>query len=516
MSIMGEGARDVIIQICRNRMKTPAQAIRRYGDLLNESLERALRDTPGDAALLELRADTAAITRGTSGLAEALDRLGEGAGDAEDETAFLNLIRNQLRGTLSTVRNAAEMVKDGAEDIPGGRRIASDAEDLIEEADRAVGIVSEVGERKRDGAMAFDLFKVWQQGMHAATYDAEEKIGRGTVLVIDSDPSMGNLICKLIERFDCECLLVSSGTEAFQYLERLRPDLILTDLMLDDMTGFDILRRLKDQEDDTPVIILSAIEDEKFMVACIGMGARDYLHKPPPTTLLKARIKAALDKKFFDDRSRALLYSILPEHIAKNWSMKGDKMFASRHDAAVLFTDIVGFTALSRETQPEHVIIFLNEVFNEIDRRIAEHGVRKIKTIGDAYMVCAGLSEGEEDPVDATRRLGELALRLSVELEAATRELCAFTGLPPLRMRIGMHCGPVVAGVIGNQRPAYDVWGDTVNMASRLESSGIPGRVHVSAEVRKMLEPEFRFEERGKIDLKGVGQITTHFLSGRR
>lgn len=516
MSMMGEGARDVIIQICRNRMKTPAQAILRYSELLHESIDRALRETPGDPGLLELRTDAAAITRGTAGLGETLDRLGEGAAEAEDEAEFLDLIRNRLRGTISTVRNAAELVKESAEEIPGGRRIASDAGDLIDETDRAVAIVADVGEKKRDGAMAFDLFKIWQQGMHAANYDADERIGRGTVLVVDSDPSMGNLMRRLIERFDCECLLVGSGAEALAFLDRTRPDLILTDLMLDDMTGFDILRRLKDKEDDTPVIVLSSIEDEKFMVACIGMGARDYLKKPPPTTLLKARVKAALDKKFFDDRSRALLYSILPEHIARHWSMRGDKMFADRHEAAVLFTDIVGFTAMSRETRAEHVIIFLNEVFNEIDRRIAEHGVRKIKTIGDAYMVCAGLGEGDDDPVDATRRLAELALRLAVELEEATRELCLFTGLPPLKMRIGMHCGPVVAGVIGNQRPAYDVWGDTVNLASRLESSGVPGRVHVSDEVRKLLEPEFRFEAREAIELKGVGEVTTHFLCGRR
>lgn len=514
--MQGTGARDVIVNFCRERMRTPSQAIAVYTELLMQSLEKALRESPGALALLDLRKDASLIARAGKELEDTLDRLGDGADAAEDEDAFLELIRHNLRNSIGKVRMAAEEVMMTAEETPGGRRIAADAADLVAEADRAVEILKEVGEDTRDADRNFDLFKVLQQGIRAASFEDDEKIGRGSILIIDSDPSMGALMKGLVERFDCECDLVESGAAAFDYIARRPVDLILTDLVLGDMTGFDILKRLKDENNATPTIIVSSIENEKFLVACIRMGARDYLPKPPSTTLLKARIRAALERKFFEDRSRELLYSILPERIAREWSPRGDKMFAERFEASVLFTDIVGFTSLSRDRKPDHVIIFLNEVFSEIDRLIEQHGVRKIKTIGDAYMVAAGLPDPEKDPRESTRRLADFALKLSSEIESATRELCEITGLPPLKMRIGMHSGPVVAGVIGQQKPAYDVWGDTVNMASRMESAGEPGRVHVSETVQTLLTPEYDFEARAPISVKGIGEVSTFFLTGRR
>jgi len=145
-------------------------------------------------------------------------------------------------------------------------------------------------------------------------------------------------------------------------------------------------------------------------------------------------------------------------------------------------------------------------VFSVFDELAQRHDAEKIKTIGDAYMVALGLPEGRADHVEA-------AARLALALIEAMKGFSSRKGFP-LSLRVGMHCGPVVAGVIGREKFAYDVWGHTVNVASRLESHGQPGRIHVSENVFQRLSGQFRFEDRGRITLKGAGEAQTYFLLG--
>ncbi len=516
MSMEAAGARDVIVNYCRKRMRTPTVPIGRYCELLNQSIARALRESPGDEELMELREPGEVIARANNQLAVALDRMDEGVSDKDDEAEVLDQLRSTLRNAINNVRNAAEYLKECADDIPGGRRIARDAADLIEESDRAEEIVRTVDPRNPVADNAMVMLRVLRSSTQMLDQDADERIGRGRVLVVDSDPSTGYLMQRLVERFDCECLLVETGAEALRRIARGRIDLIITELMLSDMMAFDILRRLQDEKNETPVIVASNIENENYMVACIALGARDYLPNPPPTMLLKARMKPALEQKLLADRSRHLLYSILPEHIAKEWPNRGRRMFADRHDVAVLFTDIVGFTKMMRDKAPDNVILFLNDVFLEVDGIIKKRRVQKIKTIGDAYMICSGLSDGDLTPEEKTSRLADVALELAVDLGERMKGLCELAGFPPLQLRVGMHYGPVVAGVIGQERPAYDIWGDSVNVAARMESHGAPGRVHVSGEVQEILADSFEFEAREPIEVKSLGETRTFFLNGRR
>ncbi len=206
-------------------------------------------------------------------------------------------------------------------------------------------------------------------------------------------------------------------------------------------------------------------------------------------------------------RSRELLLNILPMQIVDRLE-GGETLIADRYDSvSVVMSDLVGFTSISSRLEPKILVSELNRLFSEFDAICADAGMEKIKTIGDAYMAVGGLPGTREDSIAAA---AEMALSM---MEALARVNEAGSG--GWRIRIGIHTGPAVAGVIGTWKFVYDVWGDTVNVASRLESSSLPDRIQVSGEVARALEGQFEVESRGVIDLKGKGETETFFLGGR-
>jgi class 3 adenylate cyclase len=203
-------------------------------------------------------------------------------------------------------------------------------------------------------------------------------------------------------------------------------------------------------------------------------------------------------------RSEALLRNVLPDTVARRLK-DGESVIADGYDeATVLFADIVGFTPLSAKLTPHALVARLNEVFTAFDAKCAALGLEKIKTIGDAYMVVGGVPERREDHAVAVVRMA-LAMR---EVLAEQRERHGDS----LDVRIGVHSGPVVAGVIGTRKFAFDVWGDTVNTASRMESHARPGHVQISDRTRELVEEHFALEDRGTIDVKGKGSMRTWFV----
>jgi class 3 adenylate cyclase len=204
------------------------------------------------------------------------------------------------------------------------------------------------------------------------------------------------------------------------------------------------------------------------------------------------------------DRSNRLLHVILPKKIA-GILQHTDGMIANHHpDVTVMFADIAGFTPWASAQTPEAVVNLLEQVFSRFDTRVAAVGAEKIKTIGDAYMVISGAPEPRTDHALIIARLAQDFMH---EVELLKME----TGIP-LALRIGINSGPVIAGVIGTVRFSYDVWGDTVNTASRMESQGEPGKIHVSAETRSRIANAFHLENRGSIEVKGKGSMDTWWL----
>jgi class 3 adenylate cyclase len=210
----------------------------------------------------------------------------------------------------------------------------------------------------------------------------------------------------------------------------------------------------------------------------------------------------ALDKEAA--RSESLLLNILPKSIAERLKNSTEWIADRVPEVSIIFADLVGFTEISRKMDAGQLVGMLNEIFLGFDRAAKRLGLEKIKTIGDAYMVVAGVPEPRADHLQAAT---EMALAMQMHVEALSSRH------PDLRLRIGIHTGPVVAGVIGENKFSYDLWGDNVNIASRMESHGLPGRIHVSEAVVRAASDKWRFEARGLIDVKGQGPMNTYLLS---
>ncbi len=204
------------------------------------------------------------------------------------------------------------------------------------------------------------------------------------------------------------------------------------------------------------------------------------------------------------DKSERLLLNVLPREIADALK-EADQTIATRYPSiSVLFADIVDFTPLSERIEAEEIVEFLNDVFSYFDSLVDAHGLEKIRTMGDSYMVAAGVPSPREDHADVLARLSLAMFDYQPHLEALTSG--------PLTLRVGISSGPAVAGVIGKAKFQYDVWGDTVNTASRMEAQGVPGRVQISRSTYELLKNGFECEPRGVVDIKGKGTMETWFL----
>jgi class 3 adenylate cyclase len=206
--------------------------------------------------------------------------------------------------------------------------------------------------------------------------------------------------------------------------------------------------------------------------------------------------------------NEALLLNILPGEIAARLKNGEQEIADAFADVTVLFADIVGFTALSSNTPASNIVEMLNGLFSRFDELAQELGIEKIKTIGDCYMAVCGMPKLCPDHAP---RMARMALRMQDMTRAYGKEL----GID-LQLRIGINSGPVVAGVIGTTKFIYDLWGDTVNLASRMESTGVPGQIQVMRSVHDQLESDFNLEYRGFVKVKGRGEIETWILKGEQ
>jgi class 3 adenylate cyclase len=313
-----------------------------------------------------------------------------------------------------------------------------------------------------------------------------------------------------LERLGHTVRLAANGREALDLLPHASFDLVLLDIQMPGLSGYEVLARIKADPAlrHLPVIVLSASDETARVARCIQLGAEDYLPKPFDPVLLQARIGACLEKKRLRDRevsylrqiqeeqqrSDELLHVILPRDVAAE--LKATRMVQPRRfdNVAVMFCDIVDFTAWCERHSPEAVLLHLQGVMQAFEQLTAQHALEKIKTIGDAYLATAGMLVPLANPALDAARCG-------LAMIAAARELP-----PHWELRIGLHVGPVIAGVVGRSKYQYDVWGDTVNTAARMQQAARPGTLCVNAQTWPLLAPSCQGRPAGVTTVKGKGE----------
>jgi adenylate cyclase len=511
----------------RQEVQAPAVAITEFLDIIIEDARRLeLNELLPDlnrmhSASVQLNGFVTSVIQDSS------DR-------QEDETleAFHRRLRHDLRTPLNAIKGYSELMIEEIESH-NGHPLRADLVKLKDSADQLLSQIDAMAllARHKDVGLGEGGGRATQLDVVAdvlrtikplpVSEASQETRPSNSILVVDDNTSNRDVLARRLTREGHKVVTAANGASALDLVLQQDFDIVLLDLIMPGISGFEVLRRLKATERTShiPVIVISALDELDSVVRCIEAGAEDYLTKPFNSVLLRARVGASLEKKWLRDRekkfiadleqekrrSEALLLNILPQKIVDR-IRDGEKVIADRIlGATILFCDLVGFTTLSQELPADRLIDFLSKIFSAFDRLAAEQGVEKIKTIGDAYMVVAGIPEAQSDHAV---RIATLGLRMIHAVEAIAKA----TDLK-LRARIGIHTGPVVAGVIGTHKFAYDVWGDTVNTASRMESHSLPGRVQVSAATRLALGDRFDFERRGTIEIKGKGMMETFFLN---
>jgi DNA-binding response OmpR family regulator len=339
---------------------------------------------------------------------------------------------------------------------------------------------------------------------------------RGLVLVVDDDEANRMLLRDPLETHGYEIIEAENGEQALQEVEQRPPDVILLDVMMPQMDGFEVCRRLKKDARTAhiPILIVTALSERMERMMGIAAGASDFLTKPVDLQELTLRVNHAVHAKRLFDQLQAeqakvenLLLNILPLPIAERMK-QGEVNIAENHpDVSVLVADLVGFTTLAAHIGPDQVVHLLNEIFSGFDLLALKHGLEKIKTMGDAYMAAGGIPLPRPDHAEA---IAELALDLMADIEKFNRAYNT-----SIQLRIGISTGSVVAGVIGRWKFTYDLWGDTVNVACRLESLGQAGSILVSDLTYERLKDKYRFGGSRSLDIKGRGAELVHTVLGR-
>ena len=353
------------------------------------------------------------------------------------------------------------------------------------------------------------------------------------VLVVDDSRTLRRILIRELNKIGIHNTLeAENGLVALDIAQETPLDLMLLDMEMPELDGLGVLEEISKRENKTkfPIIVVSGADQIEKTIACIELGAEDYLPKPFDPVLLKARIFSSLEKKRLKDlealqlkqleeekqllemeqmKTEKLMLNILPRSIAERLK-RGEKNIAGSYpESTILFSDMVGFTKMSSEISASSLVELLNDLFTRFDKRAEALGLEKIKTIGDAYMAVGGLPIPRSDHAEIC---ADMALGMFEDLKEFNEERGK-----SLNLRIGLNSGPVVAGVIGFTKFSYDLWGNTVNTASRMESTSQPGRVQVSPSTIELLKNSFELEMRPQpVECKGLGEIQTALIISRK
>jgi adenylate cyclase len=332
------------------------------------------------------------------------------------------------------------------------------------------------------------------------------------VLIVDDNEDNRFTLSMRLQACGYESIVTAeNGRMALEKMRQGAIDLVLLDIRMPELDGYGVLEELRSDTAlrDIPVVMISALEDVNSVVRCIELGATDYLTKPFNPVLLKARVDNCIEKARYkaqeaaylarieSEKRRAdeVLTTMLPRSIARALKLNPRLTPQRYEDVAVLFCDVVGFTAYSERNPPETVFAELEALVDRFEEIAHGHGLEKIKTVGDGFMATANLLSPLDEPMRA-------AVAGALDMVAATR-----TVRPDWAVRTGIDFGPVLAGIMGKTQVQFDVWSDTVNTAVRIEEYGRPGSVNVSGRAWLQLRNRAQGRSLGFVDLKGKEKI---------
>jgi DNA-binding response OmpR family regulator len=346
------------------------------------------------------------------------------------------------------------------------------------------------------------------------------------VLVVEDSEANRELLLDELDFIGYRGIGAANGEEALAILSRTDVDLVLLDVMMPSMDGYEVLRRLRADPARRmlPVVMISALSDMTNVVRCIELGADDYLPKPFNPVLLKARISSSLQKKRWHDqearylsrmerqlaeiereraRADSLLDVILPTAALRELKLTGGVKPRRYENVAVLFADIVQFTRYSETHPAEEVVANLDQLIEAAEWSLAEHGLEKIKTVGDGVLATGNMSMRHRDPVVAAVEAGNAIVAAAAANPAGWR------------IRVGISYGPVVGGVVGRSKYSFDAWGDAVNVAARLSGLGEESAVYLCPEAWKQTGGRIEADRLDDVVLKGKGQLPVYRVAAK-
>jgi len=516
-------AHDTVLSNIRHNLRTPLNQIIGYSEMLQEEGE----DLGLDAYVPDLQKIHSAGS-------QLLALINDNVSSARVESGKLDLesLQRESRTLLDLIIGYSELCQEDADEKHHATFI-SDLKKIRKAAQTLLGLFNDSQFLKPLTASARKANLMTKAGVREGIVSsirplneapvAETQSMVGFILVVDDNEMNRDMLGRRLERQGHTVLEAENGRKALEILESVKVDLVLLDILMPELDGMQTLEMLKAHKTNryTPVVMLSALDELDKVVRCIEIGAEDFLPKPFNSVLLNARIGACLEKKRLRDQEQAyleqlrierekserLLLNVLPKSIADRLKQGETSIADSFPDVTVLFADLGDFTRLATELPAPELVHLLDEIFSKFDWLAELHLLEKIKTIGDAYMAVGGLPTPRPDHVEAVAEMAIDMQKVVTKLNAGDRK--------SFELRIGISTGPVVAGIIGSKKFIYDLWGDTVNIASRMESLGQLGAIQVSEPTYERLKDKYTFERRGKIEVKGKGKMTTYFLTGR-
>jgi adenylate cyclase len=524
--------REALFANLRSEFSTPLDVIVGYGEILLDELtfyrleqyEDDLTKILQSGKLLQSSVDEVLSFGTTTGKIEAFDL-----------KAFSSDLQFNLLTPLNSVIGYCELLLDEEFSIEHEQFI-HDIEKILLAAKLFISYINEINKLAQiqwEGTDLLEQFKKSNILIHDVIISIppldNKKIyqpipPKGSIFVVEDNAMARDLLIRRLKHYGFNATPCGDASKVLEEIAVSNFDLILLSIITSGISGFEVLKQIRAHSlyYYLPVIVISPLKEIDAVVRCLEMGADDYLLKPFNPVIFKARIEASIEKKMLRDKEKLnlillkeakkksddLLLSIVPSAIAERLKA-GEQTIVERFPSiTAIFIDIVNFSNLSDKLTPTKLIEMLNTVFSIMDELTDQFGLEKIKTIGDCYMAVAGAPIYHQFHAEQVARFACSVLEKLKKMNEGS----SF----PIQIRIGIHSGDVVGGVIGKKKFAYDLWGKTINLASRMESHGEPDRIHVSEAAYQLLKDHYIFEKRGTILVKGVGEMATYFLIKRK